>query len=357
MRVVKLYLRLPLFWKAFIFIVSMLTVVVGITEFGIERLLEQYYISSDKSLQSWHTLAWILMVLLPSLVAGAILSRILSVKLEGMAQTARELAAGNLKARMKVVENSNDALDDVARSFNEMAETLESQLHHERRMLADVSHELRAPLSRISLMVELIQRGREGEKCRDFIPGMEREVLNMKALVEQLLLEGKERVKDSTNTRPVELSRMLVNICRDFSQQGKARGITVAADIEEGCRFTGHPILLHRLFDNVLANALRFSPDDGTIRLTLRSDKHKLVVTIRDFGPGVPEEKLSDIFRPFHSLDAPQAQASGAGLGLALAMEAAIFHGGVIRAGNAHPGLNVTITLPWYIAEEDAPDA
>jgi two-component system sensor histidine kinase CpxA len=112
--------------------------------------------------------------------------------------------------------------------------------------------------------------------------------------------------------------------------------------------------MLERLFGNILSNAISHSPPDTAVELEAKREGDDIGVVIRDFGPGVPEDQLEEIFRAFYRVDGSRDRASGGfGLGLTLAREAAILSGGDIAADNARPGLRVTVTLPVHPGEED----
>jgi two-component system sensor histidine kinase CpxA len=346
--------RYRLFWKAYrriVFIIAaMLVLVIGTVEIFFEPLAEALLETVYGELRPWHEMAvWMVSILVSSLVCGYILARALSVKLEKMSDTARELLRGDSEARMPVTDNSRDAFDVLALSFNEIAGSLAEHLQNERRLLADISHELRSPLARMTIAVELLKRGRESARREDAVSRLEKEVTRMSELVSLLLEQGRDRFVSASQAKPVDLGAILAGLAEDFSFQGEAQKKAISIRLEDGLIAHGYPLLLQIMFDNLLSNAFFYTPLDSEVRLFAALNRGKITVNIRDYGPGVPEDQLKDIFRAFYRVDRSRARSSGgAGLGLAIAREAALRHGGSIEAENALPGLSVTVTLPAH---------
>ena len=145
----------------------------------------------------------------------------------------------------------------------------------------------------------------------------------------------------------MDVSRLLAELADDFAFQGEARQKKLRANLAPDLAVYGSLGLLQSLFGNILSNAVFYTPDNGEVHLAAARCGENVVVTVRDFGPGVPEEQLEDIFRAFYRVDSSRSRVSGgAGLGLAIAREAAIRHNGCIEARNATPGLEITVTMP-----------
>jgi two-component system sensor histidine kinase CpxA len=332
-------------------IILVLALLVGGVEFVFEplaeedeELLAEFYDETE----SWsEMLAWVIGITVSSLICGYMLARALSLKLEKMSATARELLRGNLEARMPVKDKGRDALDALARSFNEIAASLAEYLQNERRLLADISHELRSPLARMTVAVELLKRGREGPQREDIVSRLEKEVSRMSELVSLLLAQERDRVTAAGEALPVDLGALLTGLAEDFSFQGQAQKKDISVRLEEGLLLSGYPQLLQRMFGNLLSNAFFYTPAGSEVQLSAVRESGEIKVRIRDYGPGVPADKLREIFRAFYRVDGSRARSSGgAGLGLAIAQEAVLRHGGSIEAENAAPGLLVTVTLP-----------
>ena len=340
--------RMSLFWKAYLLIAGLLTLVVALAEFTIEPSLEVMLEGMYGGFQPWHeAVIWVAVILTSSLLCGYILSKILTHKLDRMARVSSALARGNLSARLPAQGNNKDAFDILARGFNEMAGAIEDQLRHERRLLADISHELRSPLTRMTIAVELLERRRGEDERATLLARLAREVDNMKDLVSTLLVKARESFNAKEDFGEVDISGLLRELVDDAAFLGEARQKNVRAEIADGLAVYGHVDLLQRLFGNILSNAVFYTPDNGEVLVRARLCAEKVLVTIRDFGPGVPENQLEDIFRAFYRVDGSRSRVSGgAGLGLAIAREAAVRHGGEIAARNIAPGLEMTVALP-----------
>lgn len=340
--------NLPLFWKVYIFIVVLLIFVVGLGELMLEPLLKDMLHDISEEFQAWHeVLIWATSILIPSLACGYLLSKTLAVKLDKMVWASEELAAGKLEARLPVTYNDRDAFDILARSFNEMARGIERQIGNERRLLADISHELRSPLARMTIAAQLLLRRQDEQERAKLVLRLERELEQMGELVEMLLRQARERMEDSGPAVRTDLGPLLADLLDDFNFQAQAQGKRITSEYDENLQVIGNQLLLQRMLGNVLSNAIFYTPDNGEIIFTARKNNAEAQISVRDFGPGVPESQLADIFRAFYRADGSRARTSGGiGLGLALAREAAIWHGGGISARNAHPGLEIRVTLP-----------
>lgn len=345
---------MSLFWKVYVFIVIILILVVGLTEAILEPLVESILIKILGDFKACHEVAlWAVSILIPSLACGYILSKILSDKLGKMAKASRSIARGNLEVRLPENGNVKDAFDTLAHSFNEMANSIKTQQHNDRRLLADISHELRSPLTRMTVATDILSLKHKDKESMEITLRMEREIAQMNEFISLLMGQARDKLLYSGMKDTVNLTGVLKELADDFSFQGEAQHIRIKACIAESLIVYGNTLLLERMIGNILSNALFYSPADKVIELDARNDSETVYISIRDFGAGVPEDQLEEIFRAFYRVDSSRARASGGvGLGLALAREAAIQIGGNIVAHNAHPGLRVVISLPAYADDE-----
>ena len=340
--------NMSLFWRMNIYITMLLLLVIALSEFVLEPLAEVYLASISKEfLPQYEVALWAVSIVFPSLLCSYILSKVLSDKCNKMAKVAKSIAHGNLSARLPVTGNDKDAFDVFAQSFNYMAEGIERQMENERRLLADISHELRSPLARMTIAAELLPRREGKEERANIFLRLNKELLHMNELVSLLLSQAKERFLSGDATHTVKLKEILEELADDFTFQGEVDNKGVETVLQDELTLMGNPLLLRRMFSNLLANAIYYSPPNKKVVLAAVSVDNRIIVTIRDYGPGVPEEQLKDIFRAFFRVDNSRARTSGgAGLGLALVQEDAIAHKGSVEAENAKPGLLVTVNLP-----------
>ena len=250
---------------------------------------------------------------------------------------------GDLSARASI--NRKDELGQLATSFNNMADRIQTLLAAERRLLLDISHELRSPLARLGVAVELARSGEDREHLLDRI---QKEADRLNELVAELLqvtrVEGDPSARKNES---VPLDELLADLVYDSLLEAKAKDCTLLLKAPFAVALTGDEELLRRAIENVIRNAIRYAPSGTPIDIELRRSGGMAEVSVRDYGPGVPEEALPRIFDPFYRVDPDRNRASGGlGLGLAIARRAVELHKGTLTARNASPGLRVTIDLP-----------
>lgn len=284
--------------------------------------------------------------LVASLLFSAGLAWYLTGPLRHLGVATRRLAAGDLGARVTpALGRRRDEIADLGHDFDRMAERLEALVAAQKRLLSDVSHELRSPLARLRVAVELArQQPAETPKALDRI---EREAGRLDALVGQVLtLSRLEAGVDRGPEDYVELAELLDEIVADADFEARARGRRVALSVDGEAVVRARGELLHRALENVLRNGVRHTVEDSTVEVTMGAAHGQVRVSICDRGPGVPESYLDALFDPFVRADGGD-DGRGYGLGLAIARRAIEVHGGTIAA-RLRPGggLCVDITLP-----------
>lgn len=275
------------------------------------------------------------------------LSRFMTRPIRAIQKGSHELAQGQLSSRIdRHTSQRNDEIGELARDFNQMAEQLEELLGAQKRLLQDISHELRSPLTRLQLALAIARKksGGQAEKEHDRIE-LERERLD--GLIQQILTLSRLE-----NMGPPEMQQLdLVLLLKDTLQQGRLeaeqRQVELSYQGPEDAFYQGNPQLLFSVVDNLLRNAIRHSPEQGQIELQLQDQGSNWLITLSDEGGGVPEDLLPQLFERFYRVDEARNQdTGGAGLGLAIAKSAVLQHKGQITATNNDKGLAVSITLP-----------
>jgi two-component system sensor histidine kinase CpxA len=252
---------------------------------------------------------------------------------------------GDLSARAG--SRRRDELGRLARTFDRMAARMEKLMGAERRLLLDISHELRSPLARLGVAVELARSGEERDR-QAALDRIQKESDRLNSLVGQLLevtrAEGDPRALRRDSLRLDGLVRELVD---ESGIEAAAHGSSVVFGEQEPVTVEGDPELLRRAIENAIRNAIRYAPEGSAVEVSLERRNGKAMVKVRDRGPGVPEEALPRLFDAFYRVDTARDRSSGGvGLGLSIARRAVELHQGAIRARNAQPGLEVEIELP-----------
>jgi signal transduction histidine kinase len=288
---------------------------------------------------------WPVAALGVSAILCLILAWWLTRPIRHLTTVARRLGDGDLDARSGLA-GRRDEIGRLARALDEAAGRIQQLLSSHRRLVSDVSHELRSPLARLKVAVELARsRGHDGTE----LVRIETEADRLEEMIAELLMLSRlEAGEVSGLDQRFDLAAMVRDVIRDaeFEFAGNGRRVS-APSLPEACRLQGHEALLRSAFENVLRNALRYTSDAGA-EVALACEDDAIRLTVRDHGPGVPEGDLSRLFDPFYRVsEARERDSGGFGLGLAIAARAVALHGGAIRAENAPGGgLSVVITLP-----------
>lgn len=287
-----------------------------------------------------------------------LLARYLTSPIVRLRAATQKLAEGDLAARAGVPQSRrHDEMAELMRDFDRMAERLEKLVNAQKRLLTDISHELRSPLARLNVALELARR-RTGPDAGAALDRIDRETNRLNQLIQKLLtiarLDGGDEFIQKS---PLHLEHLITEIAKDAAFEAQDRRCEVEVDAVDDCVVTGNARLLQSAIENVVRNAVRYTELGTNVQVRLEqalgAKGPEAVVRVTDSGPGVPEEALDKLFRPFYRIDdARGRQTGGVGLGLAITERAVALHGGAIRAVNRpQGGLMVEIRLPL------APDA
>ncbi|MDB5804879.1 MAG: histidine kinase [Betaproteobacteria bacterium] len=295
---------------------------------------------------------------LASFVFASLLALYIARPIKSLRGAFAAAAAGKLETRVgPAIGNRRDELADLGRDFDHMAGRLQDVIGAQRRLLHDVSHEMRSPLARMQAAIGLARQNEAGgaapkaEKLAAAIERVERETARIDALVEELLtlsrLDAGVAGVAGGALEEVNAVELLADIVADarFEAQANERDVLFDAGAEGMVRGTAE--LLHRAFENVIRNAVKYTAPGSSVQVSTRfGGAGELLVLVQDAGPGVPADELQSIFTPFFR-GSNGAGSEGHGLGLAIARRVVEAHGGSIRAGNGEQGgLRVEIVLP-----------
>lgn len=291
--------------------------------------------------------------LLASLVCAWLLAWYFSKPIRSLRNAFEATASGNLDVRLGMrMGNRRDELADLGHDFDRMTGQLNTLMQAQRRLLHDVSHELRSPLARLQAAIGLARQ--RPEKLETTLERIELESVRIDQLVGELLtLSRLDAGVMGSMEEEVDMGELLAGILEDarFEAEAIQRSIDFAGNGNVVVR--GRADLLHHAIENVVRNALKHTPASCRVTVTAASDvpSRSLLLTVQDEGTGIPEAELARIFEPFFRSEAAQ-KTDGHGLGLAIALRVIEAHGGTIRASNRSTGgLCVEISIPVLRAE------
>lgn len=283
-------------------------------------------------------------------VAGGIFCylviRYLTKPLNQLGEAAAAIAEGRIDTRVDPsLKARRDEIADLARNFDRMAERIEALIIGQRRLLGDVSHELRSPLSRLIVALGLVKQGSAADAAEN-LQRIGLEARRLDTLIGQLLtLTRIDSGVDRGTPARFDLANLVQEVANDGNFEARACNRSVVIEHADPCMVNGFEELLRSAIENVARNAIRHTAEGTAVEISLQVHNSRASLRIRDHGPGVPETMLSAIFLPFRRI--ANGDGEGAGLGLAIAERAIHVHQGTIRAINAPAGgLIVEIDLP-----------
>ncbi len=297
-----------------------------------------FYLSDSPTSGSNQSALWLLIGGLLFLVGVVYVVQLSQLRpLRWLKESVEKVSAGDLSTRVPVVRM--DEVGQVARAFNHMTERVEQMLNDHDRLMADVSHELRSPLARMKVALEMLPEGDKREQIAT-------DIREMEALTSALL--ERERIKNRT-ARPdhaeIDLVAMMRGVVDSFS--GGTPDV-VLTDSPENLNFHADAALLKVLLQNLVDNAVKFSLDDSrAVEVQLAHDDESITIRIDDDGAGIPEDMAERVLEPFVKLDPSRGHRSGYGLGLNLCQRIVQAHNGSIEIQPHQPrGTSVTVVLP-----------
>lgn len=293
---------------------------------------------------SYGGIRWVVlcMAAITSLLTFWLLSQSLSRPAQRIAATVERFAAGDMTARVGSSGSSKDEIGDIARQFDSMAAQIEAQIQMRRELFRNVSHELRAPLARLQIATELLER--KPEQSRQHMLRIRNEVEMLGALTAQVLSLTKA-TQSAGRQEPVKLANVLARVVDNAMLEAGTRDITVDCSARaEGLAVVADESLLASAIENVLRNAVQAAPEGGRVSIETKVTNYRCTLTVTDTGSGVPVDELQRIFEPLYRLDTNRA---GSGIGLAITAQVLEQIGGSVEASNADGGgLVVTVTMP-----------
>lgn len=295
---------------------------------------------------------WVRLIipLIISLTFCLVLARYLTRPVVAIQQTAKQIGDGEYSARVNQSIDRKDELGQLASSFNTMAEKLENNIGAHQRLLADVSHELRSPLTRLQITLGLIEQQKSQEenishlvlRCEHEVKALDEMIANVLTVSRQ---ENSFQTLDLADHSLKELFAQLNNDCQLHAQQAH---VNIEYIVEENIRLHVDNSLILSAFSNILLNAIKYSSAEQTITIKALKQSNKCIIEFIDQGTGVEEQHLTHLFEAFYRIsDARDRNSGGTGLGLAIAKQAIEAHHGKIYAkNNDSGGLTIALELP-----------
>lgn len=294
--------------------------------------------------------------LLAVLLTGGLLyyglARYLTTPIRQLRETTHEFAGGNFAARVSPrLVKRRDEIAQLGQDFNSMAERLQSMVAAQHRLLGDISHELRSPLARMTVALELARK-RAAPEAKSALDRIEHEAETLNEMIGHLLrLTRLESGADGFRKNTIDLARLVREVADDADFEARSRNRSVQVTACDECSMTGTEELLRSAVENVVRNAVRYTAEGTKVEVALNvknGNENLAEIRVRDHGEGVREDAIEKIFNPFYRTeDARDRESGGSGLGLAITSRAVRLHGGEVKATNATGGgLEITITLP-----------
>ena len=291
----------------------------------------------------------LLIVLLGSLIFSAILAWYITRPIRLLREATNTFADGKLDTRvMHNFGNRKDEITDLAKDFDHMAEQVQQLVFTQKRLLNDVSHELRSPLARLQVAIEMARQ--QPEKTGELMQRIEKECHRLDELVGELLtLSRLEANVHNNNTDYFDINGLVDSIVTDARFEAESQNKQVAYSKEKETLVKGSIELLHRAFENIIRNAIYYTPENTQVTITTEYVNNDIVISVCDAGNGIDEDKLADLFQAFVRIedDKQNVKIPGYGLGLAIARRAIEIHQGRIKAYNQpEGGLCIEVILP-----------
>lgn len=291
----------------------------------------------------------ILAILLTAALVCYILAQYLVKPILKLRQATQKLADGKLDTRIH--SKRRDELGKLANDFDVMSEHIESLISSQRRLTRDISHELRSPLARMNVALELA-KAKTQNGTSTLLNRIETESIRLNEMISNILTLSKLETKSETVEKmEVNLTKIFENVVTDARFEAEPLGKTVEVLKKDNVKMQGNERLLQSAIENVLRNAIRYTRDK--VEISLENKEDSAIVKIRDYGEGIPEKDLQEIFRPFYRVsEARDRKSGGIGLGLSITEQAVNAHRGNVSAKNTGDGLLVEIKLPLNVVRQ-----
>lgn len=231
-------------------------------------------------------------------------------------------------------------------ALNRMFEKLRETFERERRFTSDAAHELQTPLASVKTQTQVALRSDDAEELRNALQKINDGVNRATHLVQQLLaLSRIEPGTEQPSNMTFDLTMMLQNLLADFDSEARLKNIEIFLDAQDRTKLNANPTLTEMLISNLVSNAIRYTPQDGKVTISVNKQTDKITLSVQDTGPGIPEDEKERIFERFYR--GPNNQhIMGSGLGLSIVRRIALLQNVQIAINNTYPGLRIDVVYP-----------
>lgn len=288
------------------------------------------------------------LTLVLALLGGYLLARRSLRPVDRLSSAARSVQLGREegRSRLPVPSGTEDELTRLAATFNDLLARLEEAIERERQLSADAAHELLTPLTTLQTKVDVaLQRDREASAYRSALTSAREEITHMIRAVRGLLSLHEVEQGGPPPREPVPLTELAARRIEYWQDQAKAEGIALTCRAEDRVQVAGHPDRLVEAIDNLLENALKYTPEGGSVELLVTGEDGEALLQVRDTGPGFEDGEGGQLFERFYRGTGAAQETRGSGLGLTAVRAIVKAHGGEVRAQSDGPGQGTTFVL------------
>ena len=317
------------------------------------------YVSRVQSLMDsmvqvrWRLLSVFAIIAVAALVLALFLSQVLTKPITALSRTMRRMGKGDLSVRVPV--SGSGELRELAENYNTMAAQLESLDKTRNQFVSNASHELKTPLATMKIMLEtmMYQPDMPADVREEFMHDMNHEIDRLTGIITDLLVLTRMDNKDEMTRETVDMSGLTLETVRLLQPAAEKKNQRLTEDVQPELELYGDRIKLNQILYNLMDNAIKYTPENGTIRVSLKQENGNLVWRVRDNGIGIPEDDQEHIFERFYRVDKARSRdTGGTGLGLSIVRQMVKMHGGTISVhSEPDSGSEFVVSFPMEGAE------
>ena len=314
----------------------------------IDGMQDVHNIVGDIGSESYLVLAAVLIVVITVMVA---ISKVLTEPMKNLIGVIQKMSEGHFEQRVKVNDKVHNEVVDLAIACNQMADQLEKVESTRQQFVSNVSHELKTPLSSVKVLSEsiLLMEDVPKEMYVEFLHDINSEVDRMTAIINDLLTLVKLDQKEiPLNFQEGDLNQMMADIAKRLQPLADAKEIELKMDYLKEIKADMDEMKLSLAISNLMDNAIKYTPEKGTVRVTLDADHQHAFITVADTGIGIPEDEVNHIFERFYRVDKTRdRETGGTGLGLSITHSTIMMHKGSIKVtSKEEEGTTILVRIP-----------